>query len=69
MLVDEQGLGSARRVEKRDITVDIVSQLVSAQFPQWRDLSIRPVDTDGNDNTSFRLGDDLLVRLPSHDRS
>jgi aminoglycoside phosphotransferase (APT) family kinase protein len=68
LLVDEQRLSLARGVEKRDITVDVVSRLVSAQFPQWRELPIRPVDTDGNDNTSFRLGDDLLVRLPSHDR-
>ena len=55
-------------VEKADITVDVVVALLREQFPQWADLPVRPVDVDGNDNTSFRLGDELLVRLPSHDR-
>jgi aminoglycoside phosphotransferase (APT) family kinase protein len=55
-------------VDKADITVDVVVALLRDQFPQWADLYVRPVDVDGNDNTSFRLGDDLLVRLPSHER-
>jgi aminoglycoside phosphotransferase (APT) family kinase protein len=55
-------------VEKRDITVAVVERLVREQFPRWAGLPVRPVDVDGNDNTSFRLGDDLLARLPSHDR-
>ncbi len=55
-------------MDKRDITVDVVVALLREQHPQWADLPVRPVDVDGNDNTSFRLGDDLLVRLPSHER-
>lgn len=55
-------------VEKADITVDVVVALLEAQFPQWAHLPVHPVAVDGNDNTSFRLGDDLLVRLPSHER-
>jgi aminoglycoside phosphotransferase (APT) family kinase protein len=39
--------------------------LVATQFPQWADLPVRPVDVDGWDNASFRLGDDMTVRLPS----
>jgi aminoglycoside phosphotransferase (APT) family kinase protein len=39
--------------------------LVDAQFPQWRSLPIRPVDADGWDNRTFRLGDELSIRLPS----
>jgi len=50
-----------------DITVDLVHRLVTGQFPQWSDLPIRPVATQGNDNRTFRLGDDLAVRLPSHE--
>lgn len=55
-------------MEKQDITVDVVAALVREQFPAWADLPIRPVAVDGNDNTSFRLGDELLARLPSHER-
>jgi len=40
---------------------------VAAQFPQWADLPVRPVALDGWDNTTFRLGDELCVRLPSAD--
>jgi len=53
-------------VQKQDITVDVVSCLIAEQFPQWADLTIRPVALDGWDNTTFRLGDDKSVRLPSH---
>jgi aminoglycoside phosphotransferase (APT) family kinase protein len=44
-----------------------VRRLVAAQFPQWADLPVAPVELDGWDNTTFRLGDELSVRLPSAD--
>ena len=50
---------------KAHITVDLVSQLIVAQFPEWADLPIRPVDVDGWDNATFRLGETMAVRLPS----
>jgi aminoglycoside phosphotransferase (APT) family kinase protein len=52
-------------VKKADITSELVSRLVDAQFPQWADLPIRPVDVDGWDNVTFRLGEYMSVRLPS----
>ena len=55
-------------MNKEDITAAIAAALVAAQLPQWAHLPVRPVPIDGNDNTSFRLGDDKLVRLPSHER-
>jgi aminoglycoside phosphotransferase (APT) family kinase protein len=48
-----------------DINVSLVSKLVSTQFPQWADLPIKPIELDGWDNRSFRLGEDMTVRLPS----
>ncbi|MGA5702689.1 aminoglycoside phosphotransferase family protein [Peterkaempfera bronchialis] len=48
-----------------DITADLVRSLVRAQFPQWSDLPVRPVQRQGWDNRTFRLGDELSVRLPS----
>ena len=53
-------------MRKADITVDVVSCLVSSQFPEWSELEIRPVALDGWDNTTFRLGDEMSVRIPSH---
>ncbi|MGN7798118.1 aminoglycoside phosphotransferase family protein [Leifsonia sp. 22587] len=47
------------------IDAALVRRLVDAQFPQWRALVIRPVEHDGWDNRTFRLGDELSVRLPS----
>jgi aminoglycoside phosphotransferase (APT) family kinase protein len=54
-------------VEKAAITPELVSRLVAAQFPRWADLPVMPVELDGWDNTTFRLGEDLAVRLPSAD--
>lgn len=48
-------------------TIDaaLVARLVAAQHPRWRDLPVRPVEHQGWDNRTFRLGDELSVRLPS----
>lgn len=50
-----------------DLRIDpaLVRALVGAQFPRWRHLDVRPVEVDGWDNRTFRLGDELTVRLPS----
>jgi aminoglycoside phosphotransferase (APT) family kinase protein len=48
-----------------NINVSLVSRLVAAQFPRWADRPIRPVESGGWDNRTFRLGEDLTVRLPS----
>jgi aminoglycoside phosphotransferase (APT) family kinase protein len=47
------------------IDVSLVTRLIAAQFPRWAHLPVRPVEVSGWDNRSFRLGDELLVRLPS----
>ncbi|MGW7270061.1 aminoglycoside phosphotransferase family protein [Streptomyces sp. NPDC054864] len=49
------------------IDVGLVKRLVAAQFPQWRDLSVRPVEVDGWDNRTYRLGENLTARLPTAD--
>jgi aminoglycoside phosphotransferase (APT) family kinase protein len=55
-------------MRKPDITPDVAARLVATQFPQWADLPVARVALDGWDNTTFRLGDELSVRLPSADR-
>jgi aminoglycoside phosphotransferase (APT) family kinase protein len=57
-----------RPLNKQDITAAVAAALVAEQLPQWAHLPVRPVAIDGNDNTSFRLGADMLLRLPSHER-
>jgi aminoglycoside phosphotransferase (APT) family kinase protein len=49
------------------IDAGLVRRLVAAQFPQWADLPVVPVEVDGWDNRTYRLGPELTVRLPSAD--
>ncbi len=53
------------RADEVNIDVSLVRRLVAGQFPQWADLPIKPVEFDGWDNRTFRLGEDMSVRLPS----
>lgn len=46
----------------------LVKRLIRAQFPQWAELPVRPVLPGGWDNRTFRLGEEMSVRLPSAER-
>jgi len=48
-----------------EIDVSVPRRLIATQFPRWADLPIVPVEHDGWDNRTFRLGDELSIRLPS----
>ncbi|GAA4708587.1 aminoglycoside phosphotransferase family protein [Phytohabitans rumicis] len=47
------------------IDATLVRRLLAAQFPQWSDLPVTPVAADGWDNRTYRLGEDMTVRLPT----
>jgi aminoglycoside phosphotransferase (APT) family kinase protein len=47
----------------------LVRRLVAAQFPQWADLPIDRVPSAGTDNALYRLGDDMVARLPRRQRT
>lgn len=49
------------------IDAALVRRLVAEQFPQWGHLPVIPVEDDGWDNRTYRLGGDLTVRLPTHE--
>ncbi|ADI12135.1 aminoglycoside phosphotransferase [Streptomyces bingchenggensis BCW-1] len=51
-----------------DIDVPLVRRLVAARFPQWAQLPVERVPSDGTSNAMFRLGDGLAVRLPLAER-
>ena len=55
-------------MDREKITAEAAARLVAGQFPQWASLPVTPVALDGWDNTTFRLGDELSIRLPSADR-
>jgi aminoglycoside phosphotransferase (APT) family kinase protein len=42
----------------------LVRRLLAAQFPQWASRPIERVASSGTDNALYRLGDDLVARLP-----
>jgi aminoglycoside phosphotransferase (APT) family kinase protein len=47
-----------------EVDASLVQQLLTKQFPSWAHLPIKPVLSAGTDNALYRLGDDMLVRLP-----
>lgn len=47
-----------------EVTEDVVHQLINVQFPEFGSLPLRPVASAGTDNALFRLGADMLVRMP-----
>jgi aminoglycoside phosphotransferase (APT) family kinase protein len=49
-----------------DVRIDVqrVRRLLAAQFPHWAELPLARVDAAGLDNCIYRLGADLVVRLP-----
>lgn len=48
-----------------NIPVELVRRLIEDQFPQWADRKLEPLVPQGWDNLGYRLGDDLIVRMPS----
>ncbi|MFE5660799.1 aminoglycoside phosphotransferase family protein [Streptomyces sp. NPDC056517] len=46
------------------VDTELVARLVAGRFPEWAGLPVRAVRSAGTDNVMFRLGDDLVVRLP-----
>jgi len=43
---------------------ELVSRLLTAQFPHWAHLPVRAVESSGTDHAIYRLGNDMAVRLP-----
>ncbi|MFJ9690607.1 aminoglycoside phosphotransferase family protein [Kitasatospora sp. NPDC101183] len=47
------------------VTAIQASRLVAEQFPQWAALPVTAAENGGWDNRTFRLGDSMVLRLPS----
>ena len=49
----------------KEITEELVKKLIAQQFPVFGNLAIRSVKMQGHDNRTFRLGSDMLIRMPT----
>lgn len=43
---------------------DLVRRLIAGQFPQWEGMTVERFPSGGTVNAMYRLGDDMVVRLP-----
>jgi aminoglycoside phosphotransferase (APT) family kinase protein len=50
--------------DELETSAGLVRRLLAEQFPHWADLPVEQVDSSGTVNALYRLGDDMLVRLP-----
>jgi aminoglycoside phosphotransferase (APT) family kinase protein len=46
------------------IDVNLVRRLIAEQFPRWAGLAVERFPSGGTVNAMYRLGDDMVVRLP-----
>lgn len=55
---------SKMHADEFEIDEQLVHSLIKTQCPQWSELSLQKIISSGTDNALFRLGPDLVVRLP-----
>jgi aminoglycoside phosphotransferase (APT) family kinase protein len=60
------GLNAAVTLHSDELTVDeaLVGRLIADQLPEYADRPVRRLSASGSSNSLFRLGGELLVRLP-----
>ncbi len=57
----------ANTYQPTNITPDLAQKLIAEQFPEYADLPITSVEKQGHDNRTYRLGNELLIRMPTAD--
>jgi aminoglycoside phosphotransferase (APT) family kinase protein len=57
---------TAAQMHADELAIDaaLVRRLLATQCPQWAGLPLAPVPSAGTDNALYRLGADMVVRLP-----
>jgi len=60
---------TAVKMHANEVQTDaqLLGRLLAAQFPQWAGLPLTPVPSAGTDNALYRLGSDMVMRLPRID--
>lgn len=56
--------GVKMHADESDIDAALVLRLLTSQFSHWSHLTLASVPSSGTDHALFRLGDDMVVRLP-----
>lgn len=51
-----------------NITPELAQKLILEQFPEFGSLLITSVERQGHDNRTFRLGDEMLIRMPTDEQ-
>jgi len=51
-------------LEYYDVNLERVRELVCDQYPEWAHLPLKQFASEGTDNAVFRLGEEMVVRLP-----
>ncbi len=46
-------------------TPNLARKLIAKQFPEYADLPITDVEKQGHDNRTYRLGEHMLIRMPT----
>lgn len=49
---------------EQEINLTLVQTLLNEQCPQWANLELKPILSNGTDNALFRLGEKYVVRIP-----
>jgi aminoglycoside phosphotransferase (APT) family kinase protein len=61
----EKNVSTGRmHADEVETDVPLVRRLLAARFPRWANLRIERVTSSGTDHALYRLGDDMVVRLP-----
>ncbi|MEK6733778.1 MAG: aminoglycoside phosphotransferase family protein [Pseudomonadota bacterium] len=52
-------------IKSINITPELAQKLIAEQFLEYASLPITSVESQGHDNRTFRLGDEMLIRMPT----
>ncbi len=44
---------------------NLARKLIAGEFPEYFNFRISDVEKQGNDNCTYRLGDHMLIRMPT----
>lgn len=47
------------------VTLTLAKKLIASQFPEYAHLPVCEVEQQGHDNRTYRIGKDMLIRLPT----
>jgi aminoglycoside phosphotransferase (APT) family kinase protein len=64
MTGSQNAAGVKMHSDQLNVSVATVRALLDEQFPQWRDLPIKAVPSQGTVNALFRIGAEFVARFP-----